>query len=129
MPINHPSSLRPFTNRLFSPGGTFLSITTHYTNEGSGFVCPSACAKSGVETMMKQVTVSCLAFAVKIIYLRKFVNFCFSASKTDELLLLCHFERTQQAMVEWIEHRSVVLAGLGVDIHMFYLLWASEKWS
>ena len=34
-------------------GGVFLAITTHYTNEGSGFVCPSACAKSGVETMMK----------------------------------------------------------------------------
>ena len=34
-------------------GGVFLAITTHYTNEGSGFVVPSACAKSGVETMMK----------------------------------------------------------------------------
>ena len=34
-------------------GGVFLAITTHYTNEGSGYVCPSACAKSGVETMMK----------------------------------------------------------------------------
>ena len=34
-------------------GGAFLAITTHYTNEGSGFVVPSACAKSGVETMMK----------------------------------------------------------------------------
>ena len=34
-------------------GANFLAITTHYTNEGSGFVCPSACAKSGVETMMK----------------------------------------------------------------------------
>ena len=36
-------------------GAAFLAITTHYTNEGSGFVCPSACAKSGVETMMKWV--------------------------------------------------------------------------
>ena len=34
-------------------GAAFLAITTHYANEGSGFVCPSACAKSGVETMMK----------------------------------------------------------------------------
>ena len=34
-------------------GGVFLAITTHYTYEGSGFVVPSACAKSGVETMMK----------------------------------------------------------------------------
>lgn len=34
-------------------GGTFLAITTHYTYEGSGYVMPSACAKSGVETMMK----------------------------------------------------------------------------
>ncbi len=30
-----------------------MAITTHYTNEGSGYVVPSACAKSGVETMMK----------------------------------------------------------------------------
>ena len=37
-------------------GGSFLAITTHYTNEGSGFVCPSACAKSGVETMMKSLS-------------------------------------------------------------------------
>ena len=34
-------------------GGTFLAITTHYVYEGSGYVVPSACAKSGVETMMK----------------------------------------------------------------------------
>jgi hypothetical protein len=26
-------------------GGVFLAITTHYTNEGSSFVVPSACAK------------------------------------------------------------------------------------
>lgn len=39
--------------RFFVEGGVFLAITTHYTNEGSGFVVPSACAKSGVETMMK----------------------------------------------------------------------------
>merc|ERR1712083_727252 len=36
-------------------GGVFLAITTHYTNEGSGFVVPSACPKSGVETMMKSL--------------------------------------------------------------------------
>ncbi|TRY61436.1 hypothetical protein TCAL_02149 [Tigriopus californicus] len=38
-------------------GGVFLAITTHYTNEGSAFVVPSACAKSGVETMMKSLGV------------------------------------------------------------------------
>merc|ERR1719365_438393 len=38
-------------------GGVFLAITTHYTNEGSGFVVPSACAKSGVETMAKSLGV------------------------------------------------------------------------
>jgi len=38
-------------------GGTFLAITTHYTNEGSGFVVPSACAKSGVETLCKSLGV------------------------------------------------------------------------
>merc|ERR1711963_666402 len=36
-------------------GGAFLAITTHYTFEGSGHVVPSACAKSGVETMMKSL--------------------------------------------------------------------------
>merc|ERR1712029_1218818 len=36
-------------------GGVFLAIPTPYTNEGSGFVVPSACAKSGVETMMKSL--------------------------------------------------------------------------
>lgn len=34
-------------------GGTFLSIIAGYTHEGSGFVCPSACAKAGVENLMK----------------------------------------------------------------------------
>jgi len=38
-------------------GGVFLSITTHYVYEGSGYVVPSACAKSGVETMMKSLGV------------------------------------------------------------------------
>merc|ERR1712080_217073 len=38
-------------------GGVFLAITTHYTYEGSSFVVPSACAKSGVETMMKSLGV------------------------------------------------------------------------
>ncbi|XP_071957591.1 2,4-dienoyl-CoA reductase [(3E)-enoyl-CoA-producing], mitochondrial-like isoform X2 [Antedon mediterranea] len=32
-------------------GAAFLSITTSYTNSGSGFVSPSAAAKSGVETL------------------------------------------------------------------------------
>lgn len=34
-------------------GGVFLAITTHYVNEGSAYTVPSACAKAGVETMMK----------------------------------------------------------------------------
>ena len=34
-------------------GGVFLAITAEYTNEGSGFVVPSVCAKSGVENLMK----------------------------------------------------------------------------
>lgn len=32
-------------------GASFLAITTHYTQFGSGYVVPSAAAKSGVETM------------------------------------------------------------------------------
>ncbi|MCL4130241.1 UNVERIFIED_CONTAM: hypothetical protein GTU68_036516 [Idotea baltica] len=34
-------------------GGAFLAITTPYTRSGSGFVSPSASAKSGVETMTR----------------------------------------------------------------------------
>ncbi|XP_037078396.1 2,4-dienoyl-CoA reductase, mitochondrial-like [Pollicipes pollicipes] len=36
-------------------GGVFLSITTTYTRLGSGFVTPSASAKSGVETLTKSL--------------------------------------------------------------------------
>lgn len=38
-------------------GGVFLAITTHYVYEGSAYVVPSACAKSGVETLMKSLGV------------------------------------------------------------------------
>ena len=34
---------------------TMLAITTHYTRAGSGFVVPSACAKSGVEILFKSL--------------------------------------------------------------------------
>jgi len=47
-------------------GGVFLAITTHYTNEGSGFVCPSACAKSGVETMMKSLGVEWGRYGIRM---------------------------------------------------------------
>ena len=40
---------------LFQPC-SFLAITTHYTRAGSGFVVPSACAKSGVETLHKSLS-------------------------------------------------------------------------
>merc|ERR1719232_1567076 len=47
-------------------GGVFLAITTHYTNEGSGFVVPSACAKSGVETMMKSLGVEWGKYGIRM---------------------------------------------------------------
>jgi len=47
-------------------GANFLAITTHYTNEGSGFVCPSACAKSGVETMMKSLGVEWGRYGIRM---------------------------------------------------------------
>ena len=34
-------------------GGVFLAITTWYADLGSGYVVPSACAKSGVDAMVK----------------------------------------------------------------------------
>jgi len=37
-------------------GGAFLSITTPYTRQGSGFVSPSASAKAGVEAMSKSLS-------------------------------------------------------------------------
>lgn len=36
-------------------GAVFLAITTPYTVHGSGFVCPSASAKAGVEAMSKSL--------------------------------------------------------------------------
>lgn len=36
-------------------GAVFLAITTPYTTHGSGFVCPSASAKAGVEVMSKSL--------------------------------------------------------------------------
>ena len=36
-------------------GATFLAITTPYAMTGSGFVCPSASAKAGVEAMSKSL--------------------------------------------------------------------------
>merc|ERR1712226_597040 len=47
-------------------GGTFLAITTHYVYEGSGFVVPSACAKSGVETMMKSLGVEWGRYGIRM---------------------------------------------------------------
>jgi len=35
--------------------GVFLAITTTYASSGSGFVLPSACAKAGVEAMIKSL--------------------------------------------------------------------------
>jgi len=37
-------------------GAAFLSITTHYTRQGSGFVSPSASAKAGVEALSKSLS-------------------------------------------------------------------------
>jgi len=37
-------------------GANFLAITTWYAEMGSGFVVPSACAKSGVEAMTKSLS-------------------------------------------------------------------------
>ncbi|KAK4020060.1 2,4-dienoyl-CoA reductase [(3E)-enoyl-CoA-producing], mitochondrial [Daphnia magna] len=36
-------------------GAVFLAVTTPYTTHGSGFVCPSASAKAGVEAMSKSL--------------------------------------------------------------------------
>jgi len=38
---------------VFHLGAAFLSISTTYTESGSGHVVPSACAKSGVEALTK----------------------------------------------------------------------------
>jgi len=47
-------------------GGTFLAITTSYVYEGSGYVVPSACAKSGVETMMKSLGVEWGQYGIRM---------------------------------------------------------------
>jgi len=47
-------------------GGVFLAITTHYVFEGSAYVVPSACAKSGVETMMKSLGVEWGQYGIRM---------------------------------------------------------------
>ena len=45
--------LEEFANLSDIAGASFLAITTTYTNAGSGFVVPSACAKAGVEALVQ----------------------------------------------------------------------------
>lgn len=48
--------IKPIVNLKTSQiilGGVFLAITTWYADLGSGYVVPSACAKSGVDAMVK----------------------------------------------------------------------------
>merc|ERR1719189_1260718 len=47
-------------------GGVFLAITTHYVYEGSAYVVPSACAKSGVETLMKSLGVEWGQYGIRM---------------------------------------------------------------
>lgn len=46
-----------FGKRLIARGkpASFLSITTTYTDHGSGFVVPSACAKFGVQALTESL--------------------------------------------------------------------------
>lgn len=48
--------IKPIVNLKTSQiilGGVFLAITTWYADLGSGYVVRSACAKSGVDAMVK----------------------------------------------------------------------------
>lgn len=48
--------IKPIVNLKTSQiilGGVFLAVTTWYADLGSGYVVPSACAKSGVDAMVK----------------------------------------------------------------------------
>lgn len=47
-------------------GGVFLNITTTYTRTGSGFVCPSASAKSGVETLTKSLAAEWGRYGIRV---------------------------------------------------------------
>ena len=51
--IKYVGSLQIFMTVLFIAGASFLSISAIYAETGSGFVVPSAAAKSGVEAMSK----------------------------------------------------------------------------
>ena len=46
MVLSFPLTLQP---------ASFLAVTTHYVNEGSAFVTPSASAKAGVEILHKSL--------------------------------------------------------------------------
>ena len=44
-----------FALSFFFTGASFLAITTPYAQTGSGYVVPSAAAKSGVEALVKSL--------------------------------------------------------------------------
>jgi len=47
-------------------GGVFLSITTWYADLGSGYVVPSACAKSGVDAMCKSLSSEWAKYGIRL---------------------------------------------------------------
>lgn len=47
-------------------GAAFLSITTWYADLGSGYVVPSACAKSGVDAMTKSLSSEWAKYGIRI---------------------------------------------------------------
>ncbi len=53
-------------------GATFLAITTPYTTHGSGFVCPSASAKAGVEAMSKSLAAEWGRYGMRVIHSNSF---------------------------------------------------------
>lgn len=50
-------------------GAVFLAITTPYTIHGSGFVCPSASAKAGVEAMSKSLAAEWGRYGMRVSFL------------------------------------------------------------
>ncbi len=47
-------------------GAAFLAITATYTNHGSGFVCPSASAKAGVEAMSNSLAAEWARYGMRV---------------------------------------------------------------
>ena len=76
-------------------GAVFLAITTPYTIHGSGFVCPSASAKAGVEAMSKSLAAEWGRYGMRVSW-----NVWYPYS-TRNIFLNTFLKSTVQLLITW----------------------------